>query len=209
METPTTAEPVHVGELNEAKKWIDEKLLDKNTVSLDTHQIGHFLKHFDFNVLPTWIASDASEAVHVAEQIGYPVAVKLRSPDIAHKSDVQGVMLNLRNSQEVASASQAILDRTKLSYPSANIHGLLVQGMAKLAGGEEIRIKVKTDETFGPVILIGQGGSEWDESIDAASALPPLNMTLARYLIVRAIKSGKIRPQKLPVPMDIQDSQNC
>ncbi|AIW21373.1 bifunctional acetate--CoA ligase family protein/GNAT family N-acetyltransferase [Vibrio coralliilyticus] len=204
METPTTAEPVHVGELNEAKKWIDEKLLDKDTVTIDTHQIGHFLKHFDFNVLPTWIASDASEAVHVAEQIGYPVAVKLRSPDIAHKSDVQGVMLNLRNSQEVASASQAILDRTKLSYPSAHIHGLLVQGMAKLAGGEEIRIKVKTDETFGPVILIGQGGSEWDESIDAASALPPLNMTLARYLIVRAIKSGKIRPQKLPVPMDIQ-----
>ncbi|MEX0333693.1 bifunctional acetate--CoA ligase family protein/GNAT family N-acetyltransferase [Vibrio tubiashii] len=203
METPTTAEPVHIAELNEAKKWIETKLLDVNTVSLDTHQIGTFLRHFNFKVLPTWIASDSSEAVHVAEQIGYPVAVKLRSPDIAHKSDVQGVMLNLRNSNEVANASEAILDRTKLSYPSANIHGLLVQGMAKLAGGEEIRIKVKTDETFGPVILIGQGGSEWDESIDAASALPPLNMALARYLIVRAIKSGKIRPQKLPEPMDI------
>ncbi len=203
METPTTAEPVHIAELNEAKKWIETRLLDKDTVSLDTHQIGPFLSHFNFNVLPTWIASDPSEAVHVAEQIGYPVAVKLRSPDIAHKSDVQGVMLNLRNSAEVAGASQAILDRTKLSYPSAHIHGLLVQGMAKLAGGEEIRVKVKTDETFGPVILIGQGGSEWDESIDAASALPPLNMALARYLIVRAIKSGKIRPQKLPEPMDI------
>ncbi|NVD07903.1 bifunctional acetate--CoA ligase family protein/GNAT family N-acetyltransferase [Vibrio sp. JPW-9-11-11] len=203
METPTTAEPVHITELNEAKNWIAEKLLDKNTVSLDTHQIGPFLRCFDFNVLPTWIASDSSEAVHVAEQIGYPVAVKLRSPDIAHKSDVQGVMLNLRNSNEVASAAEAILDRTKLSYPSANIHGLLVQGMAKLAGGEEIRIKVITDETFGPVILIGQGGSEWDESLDAASALPPLNMALARYLIVRAIKNGKIRLQKLPEPMDI------
>ncbi|WP_367989780.1 GNAT family N-acetyltransferase [Vibrio sp. NTOU-M3] len=203
METPTTAEPVHVNELETAKKWIQDKLLDKNTVTLDTHQIGHFLKHFNFNVLPTWIASDSSEAVHVAEQIGYPVAVKLRSPDIAHKSDVQGVMLNLRNSLEVASASQAILDRVQLSYPSANVHGLLVQGMAKLAGGEEIRVKVKNDKTFGPVILLGQGGSEWDESIDAASALPPLNMALARYLVVRAIKSGKIRPQKLPEPMDI------
>ncbi|TFH92488.1 bifunctional acetate--CoA ligase family protein/GNAT family N-acetyltransferase [Vibrio ouci] len=203
METPTTAEPVHIAELKEANNWIEEKLLDKNTVSLDTHQIGPFLRCFNFEVLPTWIASDSSEAVHVAEQIGYPVAVKLRSPDIAHKSDVQGVMLNLRNSTEVASASDAILDRTKLSYPSANIHGLLVQGMAKLAGGEEIRIKVKHDDTFGPVILLGQGGSEWDESLDAASALPPLNMALARYLIVRAIKNGKIRPQKLPEPMDI------
>lgn len=81
-------------------------------------------------------------------------------------------MLNLRNRIEVANAAQAILDRTQLSYPSANIHGLLVQGMAKLAGGEELRIKVKTDATFGPVILLGQGGSEWDESLDAAAALP-------------------------------------
>ncbi|OEF10537.1 bifunctional acetate--CoA ligase family protein/GNAT family N-acetyltransferase [Vibrio genomosp. F10] len=203
METPTSAEPVHIGELNHAKQWIEEKLEQNHTLMLDTHQIGSFLKYFNFNVLPTWIASDASEAVHVAEKIGYPVAVKLRSPDIAHKSDVHGVMLNLRNSVEVANAAQAILDRTKLSYPAAHIHGLLVQGMGKLAGGEEIRIKVITDNTFGPVILIGQGGSEWDESIDAAAALPPLNMTLARYLIVRAIKSGKIRPQKLPDPMNI------
>lgn len=203
METPTTAEPVHISELENAKSWINEQLLDKDTVILDTHQIGHFLRCFNFNVLPTWIASEASEAVHIAGEIGYPVAVKLRSPDIAHKSDVHGVMLNLRNSQEVASASQAILDRVKLSYPAANVHGLLVQGMAKLAGGEEIRIKVKHDDTFGPVILLGQGGSEWDEALDAASALPPLNMALARYLIVRAIKSGKIRLQKLPDPIDI------
>ncbi|MCR9421630.1 bifunctional acetate--CoA ligase family protein/GNAT family N-acetyltransferase [Vibrio sp. RM-69-4] len=203
METPTTAEPVHVSEIHSAQQWIAEQLDIHPTRHLDTHQIGKLFKCFNFNVLPTWIASDASEAVHIAEQIGYPVVVKLRSPDITHKSDVQGVMLNLRNRHEVASAAQAILDRTQISYPSANVHGLLVQAMAKLAGGEELRIKVITDTTFGPVILLGQGGSEWDESIDAAAALPPLNMTLARYLIVRAIRSGKIRLQKLPEPMNI------
>lgn len=203
METPTTAEKVHIEDLADAKLWIEQRLLDKNTVQLDTHQNSHLFKSFDLEVLPTWIASDPSEAVHIAENIGYPVAVKLRSPDIAHKSDVQGVMLNLRNSQEVANASQAILDRSQLSYPTANIHGLLIQGMAKLAGGQELRIKVTTDATFGPIILLGQGGSEWDESIDAAAAFPPLNMTLARYLIIRAIKSGKIRLQKLPHPIDI------
>ncbi|CAH8228265.1 bifunctional acetate--CoA ligase family protein/GNAT family N-acetyltransferase [Vibrio aestuarianus] len=203
METPTTAEPVHVSEIHTAQQWINKQLGEQSTLHLDTHQIGTLFKCFNFDVLPTWIASDASEAIHIAEQIGYPVAVKLRSPDIAHKSDVQGVMLNLRNSHEVANAAQAILDRTQLSYPSANIHGLLVQGMAKLAGGEELRIKVKTDATFGPVILLGQGGSEWDEAIDAAAALPPLNMTLARYLIVRAIRGGKIRLQKLPEPMNV------
>ncbi|WP_114786187.1 bifunctional acetate--CoA ligase family protein/GNAT family N-acetyltransferase [Vibrio tetraodonis] len=203
METPTNAEPMHVSELSDAKQWIENKLQDNVSLELDTHQIGAFLKFFNFNVLPTWLASDASEAVHISEQIGYPVAVKLRSPDIAHKSDIQGVMLNLRNHHEVASAAEAILDRAEVHYPSANIHGLLIQAMAKLAGGEEIRIKVKTDHTFGPVILLGQGGAEWDESIDATCALPPLNMALARYLVTRAIKEGKIRPQRLPIPMDI------
>ncbi|WP_299688105.1 bifunctional acetate--CoA ligase family protein/GNAT family N-acetyltransferase [uncultured Vibrio sp.] len=204
METPTTAEKVHIEDLADAKNWIEQQLLDKNTVSLDTHQNSQFFKHFNLSVLPTWIASDPSEAVHIAETIGYPVAVKLRSPDIAHKSDVQGVMLNLRNSNEVANAAQAILDRSQLSYPTAHIHGLLIQGMAKLAGSQELRIKVTTDDTFGPIILLGQGGSEWDESIDAAAAFPPLNMTLSRYLIIRAIKSGKIRLQKLPNPIDIE-----
>ncbi|MEZ8691827.1 GNAT family N-acetyltransferase [Vibrio splendidus] len=204
METPTTAEKVHIEDLADAKNWIERQLLDKDTVNLDTHQNSQFFKHFNLDVLPTWIASDPSEAVHIAETIGYPVAVKLRSPDIAHKSDVQGVMLNLRNSSEVANAAQAILDRSQLSFPTAHIHGLLIQGMAKLAGGQELRVKVTTDETFGPIILLGQGGSEWDESIDAAAAFPPLNMTLARYLIIRAIKSGKIRLQKLPNPIDIE-----
>ncbi|CDU01530.1 putative fused acyl-CoA synthetase and Acetyltransferase [Vibrio coralliirubri] len=204
METPTTAEKVHIEDLADAKSWIERQLLDKDTASLDTHQNSQFFKSFNLDVLPTWIASDPSEAVHIAETIGYPVAVKLRSPDIAHKSDVQGVMLNLRNSSEVANAAQAILDRSQLSFPTAHIHGLLIQGMAKLAGGQELRIKVTTDETFGPIILLGQGGSEWDESIDAAAAFPPLNMTLARYLIIRAIKSGKIRLQKLPNPIDIE-----
>ncbi|NNN45208.1 MULTISPECIES: bifunctional acetate--CoA ligase family protein/GNAT family N-acetyltransferase [Vibrio] len=203
METPSTAEAVHSSEVSSAKNWIEEHLVEQPSIHLDTHQIGAFFKWFHFAVLPTWMASDASEAVHIAETIGYPVAVKLRSPDIAHKSDVQGVMLNLRNSSEVANAAQAILDRSQISYPSARIHGLLVQAMAKLAGGEELRIKVKHDTTFGPVILLGQGGSEWDESIDAEAALPPLNMTLARYLIIRAISSGKIRLQKQPTPIDI------
>ncbi|AVX02423.1 bifunctional acetate--CoA ligase family protein/GNAT family N-acetyltransferase [Vibrio vulnificus] len=203
METPTTAEPLHVSDVKAAREWVDQQLKDSEQVHLDTHQLGNLLKLFNFDVLPTWIAGDTVEAVHIAEQIGYPVAVKLRSPDIAHKSDVQGVMLNLRNSQEVASAANAILDRTKLAYPSAHIHGLLVQGMAKLAGGEEIRVKVITDKVFGPVILLGQGGSEWSEARDATAALPPLNMTLARYQIVRAIKEGHIRLQKLPEPMDV------
>ncbi len=205
METPTTAEPLHSGSVDSAIEWVGKQLLDKDTVSLDTHQTSPLFKLFGFNILPTWIASDSIEAVHMAENIGYPVAVKLRSPDIPHKSDVHGVALNLRNSNEVSSASQSILDEVKLSYPSANIHGLLVQGMAKLGSAEEIRISIAVDKVFGPVILLGQGGSDWNIAQDAVAALPPLNMTLARYLVVIALKSGKIRLQKHKDAFDITE----
>lgn len=62
---------------------------------LDTHEVQSILQAYDLNTLPTWIAEDSAEAVRIAEQIGYPVALKLRSPDILHKSEVQGVMLYL------------------------------------------------------------------------------------------------------------------
>jgi len=205
METPTTAEPLHSGSVNSAREWAREQLLDKNTVTLDTHQSSPLFEQFGFHILPTWIASEVTEAVHMAENIGYPVAVKLRSPDIPHKSDVHGVALNLRNSQEVSSAAQAILDTAKLSYPAANLQGLLVQGMAKLGSAEELRISIAVDKVFGPVILLGQGGSDWNITQDAVAALPPLNMNLARYLIVIALKSGKVRLQKHKDALDITE----
>ncbi|TDE25977.1 CoA-binding protein [Vibrio owensii] len=205
METPTTAEPLHSGSVSSAREWVNEQLLDKNTVTLDTHQTSPLFEQFGFDILPTWIASEVTEAVHMAENIGYPVAVKLRSPDIAHKSDVHGVALNLRNSQEVSSAAQAILDTAKLSYPAANLQGLLVQGMAKLGSAEELRVSIAVDKVFGPVILLGQGGSDWNITQDAVAALPPLNMNLARYLIVIALKSGKVRLQKHKDALDITE----
>ncbi|HAT23315.1 MAG TPA: protein acetyltransferase, partial [Pantoea septica] len=143
--------------------------------------------------LPTWIASDSLDAAAIAERIGYPVALKLRSPDIAHKSEVQGVMLYLRNAAEVQQAAEAIVDRVKQTLPQARIEGLLVQSMANRAGAQELRVVVQQDALFGPVILLGEGGVEWQADKQAAVALPPLNMTLARYLVIQAIKSGKIR----------------
>ncbi|RQW64476.1 bifunctional acetate--CoA ligase family protein/GNAT family N-acetyltransferase [Vibrio viridaestus] len=202
METPTNSKTISEQNLINAHQWLAEKSLLETHVNLDTHQIVKFLGYFGFDVLTTWVAQDAVEAIHIAETIGYPVAVKLRSPDIAHKSDVQGVMLGLSSRSEVESAAISILDRTQMHYPDAIIEGLNVQAMAKSAGGEELRIKIKHDETFGPVILIGQGGAEWVES-DAEAALPPLNDALAKYTIVRAIKHGRIKLQRLPQPIDI------
>lgn len=180
-----------------------QQALNEGAATLDTHEVRPILQAYGLHTLPTWIAGDSSEAVHIAEQIGYPVALKLRSPDIAHKSEVQGVMLYLRTAAEVHQATNAILDRVKLTLPQARIHGLLVQSMANRAGAQELRIAVEHDPLFGPLILLGEGGTEWDSQNAAAVALPPLNMNLARYLIIQAIKSGKIRGRNALRPLDI------
>ncbi len=203
-ETPTTAEPLHISDIEQARRWIDHKLGGHNRLTLDTHQLGELFTMFQFNVLPTWIAETPEQAATIAAKIGYPVAVKLRSADIAHKSDVQGVMLNLANQAEVESGARSILERTRSTYPDAHIDGLLVQAMAPLAGCQELRIKVICDATFGPVILLGQGGSEWNPAKEAAAAIPPLNTTLARYLIIRALQNGSLKRQNMAQPLDIE-----
>ncbi|WP_061710027.1 bifunctional acetate--CoA ligase family protein/GNAT family N-acetyltransferase [Pseudenterobacter timonensis] len=180
-----------------------QQAIDEGARSLDTHEVQPILDAYGMQTLPTWIASDSAEAVHIAEQIGYPVALKLRSPDIPHKSDVQGVMLYLRTAAEVQRAADAIIDRVKLTWPQARIHGLLVQSMANRAGAQELRVVVEHDPVFGPLIMLGEGGVEWRPEEQAVVALPPLNMNLARYLIIQAIKNKKIRGRSALRPLDI------
>lgn len=186
----------------DAHRLIHQALKDGAT-SLDTHEVQPILQAFGLTTLPTWIASDSAEAVQIAGQIGYPVALKLRSPDIPHKSEVQGVMLYLRTPDEVQQAAEAIIDRVQLAWPQARIQGLLVQSMANRAGAQELRIVVEQDPLFGPVIMLGEGGVTWHADKQAVIALPPLNMTLARYLVIQAIKKGKIRGRSALHPLDI------
>ncbi|MGR5295516.1 bifunctional acetate--CoA ligase family protein/GNAT family N-acetyltransferase [Vibrio mediterranei] len=207
METPTTTDSYTTEQLSKAHEWLASHVEsiseDKEFTQLESHICEQLFDLFELPTLPTWLAHDPTEAIHLAENIGYPVTLKLRSPDIAHKSDIHGVMLNLRDANEVSSAAQSILDRTKLSYPEARIEGLTVQQMAKIAGGQEIRVKVITDATFGPAIFLGQGGSDWKIEKEAVTALPPLNMALARYLIINAINKGTLRFQQSPNPVNL------
>ena len=180
-----------------------QRAMNEGATSLDTHEVSPVLRAYGIHTLPTWIAADSAEAVHIAEQIGYPVALKLRSPDIPHKSEVQGVMLYLRTATEVQQAADAIFDRVKMTWPQARIHGLLVKSMANRAGAQELRVVVEHDPVFGPLIMLGEGGVEWRAEDQAAVALPPLNMNLARYLVIQAIKSKKVRGRSALRPLDI------
>ena len=204
IETPVSSGHISKHDAIMARKWLDN-CVTKNIVSLDTHEVQTLYECYGFKTLDTWITEEPVETAYVADKIGYPVAVKLRSPDIAHKSDVQGVMLNLNTREEVINAAQSIIDRVSLSYPAARVSGLSVQKMATRSGSQELRIKVCQDPVFGPVILLGEGGSEWDLNNNAAVALPPLNMALAENLIKYAIKENIIQHRNTPNKMSIFD----
>ncbi|MEO2280559.1 bifunctional acetate--CoA ligase family protein/GNAT family N-acetyltransferase [Pseudoalteromonas pernae] len=168
---------------------------------LSTHQAAPILAHYGIETVTTYIATTPSEAAEVAAECGFPVVLKLISPDIASKSEVGGVVLNLSDEHEVEQAAFAILLRINKVYPDARIDGFSIQPMAPRAGAHELRIAIKTDPQFGPVILLGEAGSALDYS-QAAVALPPLNMNLAKYLIANAQDKGVLKERTLPEKVD-------
>lgn len=135
-------------------------------------------------VVDTRVAATVEEAVHIAGEIGFPVALKVLSPDITHKSDVGGVVLDLDSAEAVRDAADGIARRVA-AHGRARLQGFSVQAMARRPGAYELIIGSHTDPIFGPVLLFGQGGTGVEVIRDSAIALPPLNMALARQLIER------------------------
>ena len=121
----------------------------------------------------------------LAADIGYPVALKILSPDISHKSDVGGVALNIGSSAALVQAAQAMLQRCRELRPQARIEGFTVQRMVRRGGAQELLAGIALDPTFGPVVLFGRGGTAVEVISDRALALPPLNSVLTRELISR------------------------
>ncbi|GIU43304.1 bifunctional acetate--CoA ligase family protein/GNAT family N-acetyltransferase [Shewanella colwelliana] len=177
--------------------------LEKKKRVLETHESTQILKAYGLNTIETFFANNAAEAGEIAQELGFPVALKVQSPDIHHKSDVHGVMLNLTSKQEVVHAADAIMSRVHSLNEQARIEGIIVQKMALTAGAQEIRVAVINDPVFGPAILLGEGGSEWQPATDAAVALPPLNMTLARYMVIQALKTHKLKDRHLPLGLNM------
>ncbi|MCB0110177.1 MAG: GNAT family N-acetyltransferase, partial [Caldilineaceae bacterium] len=130
----------------------------------------------------TRLAANVEQAVDMAQAIGYPVVVKLNSETITHKSDVNGVQLNLQNADAVRQAYQLIEKSVTEKHGEGHFHGVTVQPMEKLDGYELI-IGSSQDVQFGPVMLFGAGGTLVEVFRDRALALPPLNTTLARRLM--------------------------
>jgi len=154
----------------------------ENRETLTEDEAKRLLDYYNFPVVRTQIAKSAEEAVNLARQIGYPVVLKILSPQITHKTDVGGVMLDLKSDAEVRDSFEQILQRAKTAYPQAEILGTTVQPMIK-KDGYEVIIGGKFDPLFGPVILFGLGGVGVELFKDYAIGIPPLNTTLTRKMM--------------------------
>jgi acetyltransferase len=130
-------------------------------------------------------AADPDAAAAAAAAIGFPVALKIRSPDVTHKSDVGGVALDLLDAAAVRDAARAMLARVKAAHSEARIDGFLVQQMVRRPGAVELLAGFNEDPVFGPAIVFGQGGTAVEVVRDTAIGLPPLNALLARDQMAR------------------------
>jgi acetyltransferase len=141
-----------------------------------------FLEYYNFPVVKTRTAQTENEAALLASQLGYPVVLKILSPQITHKTEASGVVLDLTNENEVREAFKRIVQKAKEYNPNAEILGVTVQPMIKRQGYEVI-IGAKADPLFGPVILFGMGGVGVELFKDFTIGIPPLNQTLVRRMM--------------------------
>lgn len=129
------------------------------------------------------VATDAKAAVETAQKIGFPVVMKIQSPDISHKTDVGGVILNLTDEEMVIHAFETMLKRVGKKAPAARIEGVTIQKMAQHKEGLEMILGIKKDPVFGTVIMAGMGGIAAELYADRALGFPPLNERLARLML--------------------------
>lgn len=183
-QTPPSLSPLAAPDLEGARMLIETVLAERRVVLTEIESKA-LLAAFHIPITQTVLARSATEAILVASQIGYPVALKIDSPDIAHKSDVQGVVLNVPNAASVRALFEDMMTSVRQLAPQARINGVTIQKMAGKRRGRELYIGLLTDELFGPVIAFGAGGTLIELMADRAVELPPLNQFLAQGMVAR------------------------
>ena len=183
-ETPPSA-PVEFVADTEMARPVVRDVLAADRKLMSEPEAKAVLMAYGIPVVATRIAESADDAARIAAELGFPVALKILSPEISHKSDVGGVGLNLASADAVQQCAVAMAERIKRLRPDARLTGFTVQQMVRRPGAHELIVGVATDAVFGPVVLFGQGGTAVEVIRDRAIALPPLNLALAREVVAR------------------------
>ncbi len=167
--------------INAAKSEGRNKLLE--------HEAYDALRVYGLPVPKAGLARSVDEAVEIARRVGFPVVLKVVSPDIVHKSDVGGVIINVKNEEEVIKAYNSIASNVAKKAPEAKVVGILVQEM--VPSGLEVIVGATRDPTFGPVLLFGLGGIFVEVLKDVSFRITPVTEYDAETMLTE-IKSAKI-----------------
>ena len=166
-----------------------KKATREKRLSLHDHETFSLLKAYGFPILPNQFCKTGEEAVLIAKKMGFPVVMKISSPDILHKVDVGGVKLNLQTPTDVRKAARELIANAKKSKPDARIRGFMVQKMAEK--GREVILGLKRDPQFGPILMFGLGGTYVEVVKDVTFRIAPIR-ELGAYRMIESIKSIKI-----------------
>ena len=175
----------------EGAKMLIEAVLSERRKILSEMESKAILRAFRVPVAQTMVARTPTEALLLAEQIGFPIAMKVDSPDLVHKSDAGGVRLNIPNAPAVRNAYHDIIETVHKKHPNARINGVSIEPYLARPNGRELMLGVVRDPIFGPIITFGAGGTEVEIFSDRAVALPPLNNFLAQDLI-KSTRASKL-----------------
>jgi acetate---CoA ligase (ADP-forming) len=168
---------------------------------LSSVEAAGLLREFGITRAETHRAKEAEQAVHVADQLGYPVVLKIDSPDIVHKTDVGGVRLGCADAMAVRQGVGSMLTEVRTRAPAARIDGVLVQSM--LTGGTEMLVGVKRDPRFGPAIVCGFGGIFVELLRNVAIRMPPLDRDEALAMIGELRGAAVLRGARGRPPADV------
>ncbi|MDT8377740.1 MAG: acetate--CoA ligase family protein [Desulfotignum sp.] len=212
-----------LGALREGMKWLFRKILPPYNLEYDKEKAGaiieqylsqgryvlgeldgnEILKCYGFNILPMELARTADEARQIAGKLGYPVVMKIVSPQILHKSDAGGVKVRLENEKAVETAFEQIMENAGKYDPDAHLEGVLVQRMSP--AGKEVILGVTYDPVFGHAVMFGLGGIFVEVYKDVAFRLSPMGRNVARRM-VKSIKGYPIlRGLRGEAPSDIEE----
>ncbi|WP_369404538.1 bifunctional acetate--CoA ligase family protein/GNAT family N-acetyltransferase [Salidesulfovibrio brasiliensis] len=204
METPDSLPTDFFPDTTTARSVV-EKALSEGRDELSEPEAKDVLAAYGIPVVETRLAISAKDAVIAADELGYPVAVKVRSPQISQPFNVGGVLLDLETPERVWEGAASLLARVNRERPDAYIEGFTVQKMGRRPGAHELFVSAESDPVFGPVLRFGHGGMAREVVQDSALALPPLSMTLAREAVKRTRISHLLSGTPTQPPADIED----
>jgi acetyltransferase len=184
------------------------KALDRRPQTIDRETIVHgplstvddLMQAYGIPTAPIKLARNENEAVQIANELGYPVVMKIASPDILHKSDVGGVILNIEDAESLQFGYAQIMERVTKLIPPPHIDGVYIQ--KQIPAGQEVIVGMTRDEQFGPLMMFGSGGVEVEGLKDVAFCLGPLNQAEAESMMRRTWAGRKLKGFRNIPPVD-------